>query len=217
MACGMSRQSHHLISKQQDCLKTELAGAKVEEILQTGPQQFHHHHIVITFCSAPLYCWNAHCKNMGVNAITMIRTQQCSLRNTSWRCVLFIEDKAEGKRPLKQARREAGYSRIIRQKIKHLLMCVGFYISNVILSSLHYDCFLSCSFYSGGQGANKLFCNATKSRTNSWATISFLHIRYYGLKGQENVILTCQINFGCLIEGGYLETGKQFLHSLPKY
>lgn len=75
----MSRQSHHLISEQQDCLEAELAGAKVEEILQAGPQQLHHHHIVVTFCSTPLYCGNAHCKNNGVNTIIMVRTQNVVL------------------------------------------------------------------------------------------------------------------------------------------
>ena len=38
-----------LIGEQQNRLDRELARAEVEEILQTGAQQFHHHDIVVAF------------------------------------------------------------------------------------------------------------------------------------------------------------------------
>lgn len=101
-------KSHHLISEQQDCLEAELAGAKVEEILQARPQQLHDHHIVITFCSTPFDCWNAHCKKIGVNTLTIVGTQNCGLGKTPQESVLL----AEGSNPLKQARSQAGCSSI---------------------------------------------------------------------------------------------------------
>ena len=52
--------SHHLVSQQQDCLQAELPRAEVEQILQTGPQQLHHHHIVVALGPTPLYRWNTH-------------------------------------------------------------------------------------------------------------------------------------------------------------
>lgn len=102
-------KSHHLISEQQDCLQAELAGAKIEEILQARPQQLHDHHIVITFCPTPLDCWNAHCKKIGVNALTRkVGTPKCGLGKTERECVLLAEDS----NPLKQARDQAGCSSI---------------------------------------------------------------------------------------------------------
>lgn len=102
-------KSHHLISEQQDCLQAELAGAKIEEILQARPQQLHDHHIVITFCSTPFDCWNAHCKKIGVNTLTRkVGTQKCGLGKTPGECVWL----AEGSNPLKQTRDQAGCSSI---------------------------------------------------------------------------------------------------------
>lgn len=95
--CKMSMQSHHLISKQQDCLEAELAGAKVKEILQTRTQKLHHHHIVITFCSTPLYRWNAHCKNICRNNNNGKEKHKNIYKNTSWWCGSLAEDQAEGR------------------------------------------------------------------------------------------------------------------------
>jgi len=60
MVC-MWGSPHHLVSQQQDGLEAEFAGAEVEEVLQTGPQQLHHHHVVVALRTAPLYGWDAHC------------------------------------------------------------------------------------------------------------------------------------------------------------
>jgi hypothetical protein len=38
---------YQLVSQQQDSLQAEAAGAEVEEVLQAGAQQLHHHHIVV--------------------------------------------------------------------------------------------------------------------------------------------------------------------------
>lgn len=53
--------SYHLVGKQQDRFQTELAGAKVEQVLQTGAQQLHHHDVVVTFGATPLNRWDSHC------------------------------------------------------------------------------------------------------------------------------------------------------------
>lgn len=58
-------RSHHLVSQQQDCLEAELPRAEVEQILQTGSQQLHHHHVVVALSPAPLYCWNTHWRIEG--------------------------------------------------------------------------------------------------------------------------------------------------------
>ena len=49
----------HLILTGFHC---EPPGAEVEQILQTGPQQLHHHHIVVALGPAPLYRRNTHCR-----------------------------------------------------------------------------------------------------------------------------------------------------------
>lgn len=50
----------HLVSQQQDGLEAKLSRAEVEQIFQTGPQQLHHHHIVVTLGPTPLYRRNTH-------------------------------------------------------------------------------------------------------------------------------------------------------------
>lgn len=57
--------SHHLVGQQQDCFQTELAGAEVEQVLQTGPQQLHYHNVVVAFRSAPLNRRDSHCVEEG--------------------------------------------------------------------------------------------------------------------------------------------------------
>ena len=59
---------YHLVSQQQDGLQAELAGAEVEEVLQTGPQQLHHHHVVVPLRSTPLYRWYPHCSHTHKDA-----------------------------------------------------------------------------------------------------------------------------------------------------
>lgn len=53
--------SHHLVGQQQDRFQAELAGAKVEQVLQTGAQQLHYHDVVVAFGAAPLNRWYSHC------------------------------------------------------------------------------------------------------------------------------------------------------------
>jgi len=53
--------SYHLISQQQDCFQAELAGAEVEQVLQTGAKQLHHHNVVVTLRPAPLNGRDSHC------------------------------------------------------------------------------------------------------------------------------------------------------------
>ena len=38
---------YELVGEEEDGLEAEAAGAEVEEILQAGAQQLHHHHIVV--------------------------------------------------------------------------------------------------------------------------------------------------------------------------
>lgn len=61
--CGLQSVglSHHLVGQQQDCFQAELAGAEVEQVLQTGAQQLHYHNVVVAFCSAPLNGRDSHC------------------------------------------------------------------------------------------------------------------------------------------------------------
>lgn len=54
--------AHHLVCQQQNCLEAKLAGAEVEQVLQAGPKELHHHHIVVTFSPTPLYGGDAHWK-----------------------------------------------------------------------------------------------------------------------------------------------------------
>ncbi|RNA28985.1 hypothetical protein BpHYR1_011981 [Brachionus plicatilis] len=49
-----------LVREQKYCLQAEFARAKVEQVLETGPQQLHHHHVVVALASAPLQRRNAH-------------------------------------------------------------------------------------------------------------------------------------------------------------
>lgn len=53
--------THHLVGQQQHRLEAELSGAEVEEVLETGPQQLHDHHIVVTLGPAPFDGRDAHC------------------------------------------------------------------------------------------------------------------------------------------------------------
>ena len=43
-----------LVGEQQDGLEAELAVAEVEEVLQAGPQQLHHHHVVLALAAVVL-------------------------------------------------------------------------------------------------------------------------------------------------------------------
>lgn len=47
------RHAYQLVCKKQDGLQTELAVAKVEEILKGGPKEVHDHGIVVTLGSEP--------------------------------------------------------------------------------------------------------------------------------------------------------------------
>lgn len=58
--CLFHSGSHHLVSQQQDRLEAEFPRAEIEQILQTGPQQLHHHHIVVALGPTPLYRRNTH-------------------------------------------------------------------------------------------------------------------------------------------------------------
>lgn len=57
-----SSTSHHLISEQKNSLKAEFSGAEVEQIFQTGSQQLHDHHIIVSFCTTPLYGRDTNCQ-----------------------------------------------------------------------------------------------------------------------------------------------------------
>lgn len=54
--------SYHLVSQQEDGLETELPRAEVEEVFQAGPQQLHHHDVVVPFRPAPPDGGDAHWK-----------------------------------------------------------------------------------------------------------------------------------------------------------
>lgn len=55
-----SEETYHLVCQQQNCLETKFAGTEVEEIFQAGPQEFHHHHIVVPLCSTPFNGGDTH-------------------------------------------------------------------------------------------------------------------------------------------------------------
>ena len=50
-----------LIGEQQHRLQLEFAPAEVEEILEAGAQELHHHHIVLALRSRPFHDRNADC------------------------------------------------------------------------------------------------------------------------------------------------------------
>lgn len=81
--CGLGSVSlsHHLVGQQQDCFQTELAGAEVEQVLQTGAQQLHHHNVVVAFCSTPFNRWDSHCWERKRRAITY---------KISWLLTLYV-------------------------------------------------------------------------------------------------------------------------------
>jgi len=56
------RANYHLISQHQNCFQAELPCTEIEQILQTGSEQFHDHNIVVAFSPKPLQQWNARCK-----------------------------------------------------------------------------------------------------------------------------------------------------------
>lgn len=60
-AVSLETGSHHLVSKEQDGFETELPGAEVEEVFQAGPQQLHHHDVVVPLRAAPPDGGDAHC------------------------------------------------------------------------------------------------------------------------------------------------------------
>lgn len=45
--------ANHLVSKHQNCLHREAAGAKIKEILQRRAQQIHNQHIVVALLPIP--------------------------------------------------------------------------------------------------------------------------------------------------------------------
>lgn len=55
-----SKETHHLVCQEQNCLETKFAGTEVEEIFQAGPQELHHHHIIVPLCSTPLNGGDTH-------------------------------------------------------------------------------------------------------------------------------------------------------------
>ena len=54
-----SSRGYQLICQQEDSLETKLAVAKVEEILQTGPEEIEDHGVVVTFSAEPANEWDA--------------------------------------------------------------------------------------------------------------------------------------------------------------
>lgn len=54
--CG---RSYHLVSKQQDSLKAELARTEVEKVLETRSKKLHYHDVVVSFSATPLDCRNS--------------------------------------------------------------------------------------------------------------------------------------------------------------
>ena len=52
--------AHGLISEQEHGLEAELPRAKVEEVLETRPEQLHDHDVVVAFSAAPLERGYAH-------------------------------------------------------------------------------------------------------------------------------------------------------------
>lgn len=55
-----SEETHHLVCQEQNCLETKFAGTEVEEIFQAGPQELHHHDIIVPLCSTPLNGGDTH-------------------------------------------------------------------------------------------------------------------------------------------------------------
>lgn len=52
--------SHHLVSQKENSLEAEFSGAEVEKVFQTGTEQLHYHHIVVSLSATPLYWRNTH-------------------------------------------------------------------------------------------------------------------------------------------------------------
>ena len=46
--------TYELVRQQEDSLEAELPVAEVEEVLQAGPQQLHHHHVVLALAAVVL-------------------------------------------------------------------------------------------------------------------------------------------------------------------
>ena len=55
-------QTHHLISEEEDRLDGKLSIAKVEEVLEAGAQQLHHHDVVVALLPKPLDLRDALCR-----------------------------------------------------------------------------------------------------------------------------------------------------------
>jgi hypothetical protein len=54
---------HQLVSQQQYCLDGKFTRAKVEQVLQAGAEQLHHHDVVVAFNAKPFDLRNTHCHN----------------------------------------------------------------------------------------------------------------------------------------------------------
>jgi hypothetical protein len=59
---GGSSGTHELVSKEEHGLDGEPAVAEVEQVLERGPQQLHHHHIVVPLLPEPLDLRDPNCK-----------------------------------------------------------------------------------------------------------------------------------------------------------
>ena len=57
---SLSKSNYRLICEKKNCFEAEFARAEVKEVLETGPEQLHHHHIVVALFAAPLETRNAH-------------------------------------------------------------------------------------------------------------------------------------------------------------
>jgi len=53
--------AHQLIRQHQHRLQAELPVAKVEQVLQAGPQQVDDHHVVVALDAVPPHIGDAHC------------------------------------------------------------------------------------------------------------------------------------------------------------
>lgn len=54
LAVNVFYSGDELIGEKQNCFQAESSGAKVEEVLEAWPKQFHYHHIEVPLRTAPL-------------------------------------------------------------------------------------------------------------------------------------------------------------------
>ena len=68
-AGSYDKRAHQLVRQHEDCLEGEFSVAKVEEVLQTGPQQIQHHDIVVPFNAIPPDARDPGCKGCENNQL----------------------------------------------------------------------------------------------------------------------------------------------------